>query len=225
MTREVENIFATPEGDEKLVVIPPNYMEEGVVPICIRTTDDRGNPVFRGWIEAVRPMAGQLRFMAKTIIQDVWRISELTEGSVHTLSAKHGERMGRRPQYSIFRDATWRARNLAKGGRGSHDFQREVELPDRVRALLRDPYDLVKAFENYELFTRLEKELRAMGLDDTLQMMQMYLSDSDDEIPEVFGAAAGAMGYRAKNTLFQRFRRRMRNTLKLLSEQVDKPAA
>jgi hypothetical protein len=225
VTAQIRNIFSTPEGDgAKLVVIPSDYLREGVVPICIRTTDDAGNPVYRGWIDAVRPIAGQLRFLARTVIRDVWRVSELTEGSVHMLSAKHGQRMGRRPDYRIYRDAKWRARDMAAGDRRIR-VRREVRLLEGVRAVIQDPYDFVKDFENRELFTRLQEELRAANQDDVLLMMQMYLSDSDDDIAGVFGAASGAAGYRAKNTLYQRFRRGLRRAAKALRDQMDNPAA
>src|SRR5437588_5076730 len=98
MTETVRNIFAAPEGENgPFVVIPPNYVEKRVVPILIRTMDDLGNQVYHGWIEAVQPIAKTLRFLAKRVIRDEWRVSELTESSVHMLSRLHGERLGRSP--------------------------------------------------------------------------------------------------------------------------------
>src|SRR5437899_1778064 len=103
MTEEVRNIFPAPEGeDEKVVVIPRNYVEEGVVPICIRSIDDDGRPVCRDWIEAVRPVAGKLRCLARKIIQDEWRVSELAEGSVHMLSRRYGARLPSFPSDRIY---------------------------------------------------------------------------------------------------------------------------
>jgi len=79
-----------PQDDERLVIIPRNYREEGVVPIYIRTVDDEGISVFRGWIDAVYPIADRLRALAGRIFGEPWQVSELTEGSVHALNREHG---------------------------------------------------------------------------------------------------------------------------------------
>jgi hypothetical protein len=100
MTEEVENIFSAPEGsNEQVVVIPENYEETAVVPICIRCIDDEAKGVCRGWIEAAKPLAEQLQYLAKTVIRDVERVSELAEGSVHALSAKFGDRLDEIPPF------------------------------------------------------------------------------------------------------------------------------
>jgi hypothetical protein len=228
VTREIENIFPSPEeGDEKVVVIPPDCLGKRVVPICIRTIDDQGRPVHSGWIEAARRVAGSLRFFARTILKNEERVSELAEDTVHRLSAKHGDRMGRRPDYRLFIFAKWRARMIAAGTPRSHDFQREVELPPGMRDGRPDPYDFAKAFENREYFMKVEEELRRTGRNDAAKVIQMYLAGSDHEIAEVFGLPSGKAGYRAKNTFFQRIRRDVREVLELFSKprNTNKPAA
>jgi hypothetical protein len=228
VTREVRNIFPSPEdGDQKVVVIPADYLEKRVAPICIRTIDDKGRPVHRGWIEAARRIAGSLRFFARTILHNEERVSELAEDTVHRLSAKHGDRLGRRPHYRLYIFARWRARIIASGGQRSHDFQREVELPPGMRDGRPDPYDFAKAFENREYFTKVEEELLRTGRPDAAKVIQMYLAGSDHEIPEVFGLPSGRDGYRAKNTFFQRIRRDVREVLESFSQPMEKkkPAA
>jgi hypothetical protein len=117
--------------------------------------------------------------------------------------------------------------DLATDGRRSHDFQREVELPQKMLAALRDPYDFAQAFENREFFTQLEERLRAMGRNEALKVMQMYLAGSEHEIAAAFGLPPGRAGYRAKNTFFQKVRRTVREAFQSLPYPTDKnkPAA
>src|SRR2546427_10279167 len=110
----MEQKSSTPSQEcEGVVVIPSNYAEEGVVPICIRTIDDQGRPVYRGWIEAVRPIADTLRGLARNVIGNVHQVSELADGSVHPLSAKYGGELTRSPSMQIFVYAKYLARDLA----------------------------------------------------------------------------------------------------------------
>src|SRR5438876_8426159 len=225
MTDEVKNIFSPLSGENgSLVVIPPNYLELGTVPICIRTIDDQGKAVYRGWIEAVTPVADTLRTMARTILLDIWRVSELAEGSVHSLSARFGEKLGLCPHGRIYIDARWRAHDLAAGSRRTR-VKREVELPDYMVDERIDPHDFERAFEAREIVDRLEEQFSAMGLTDALEIMRMYTSDCADEIPKVFGIPEGASGYGAKNTLFQQFRRDMRRAFARFSKPPTKRAA
>ena len=197
MTDEVKNIFSPLSGENgSLVVIPPNYLELGTVPICIRTIDDQGKPVCRGWIDAVTPVADTLRTMARTILLDIWRVS----------------------------DARWRAHDLAAGSRRTR-VKREVELPDYMVDERIDPHDFERAFEAREIVDRLEEQFSAMGLTDALEIMRMYTSDCADEIPKVFGIPEGASGYGAKHTLFQQFRRDMRRAFARFSKPPTKRAA
>ena len=76
-----------------------------------------------------------------------------------------------------------------------------------------DPHDFAKAYEDQDFFARLEERLKTTGQTDTLIMLQMYLSNSEDEIAEVFGIERNSQG---RNTLSQRFRRSLNRTLKLL---------
>jgi hypothetical protein len=220
MTREVKNIFLPSGDDGMFVVIPANYAEAGVVPICISCIDHRGKPVCRGWIDAAKPIAEPLRYLARTFLEDIWRVSELAEGSVHALSARYGERLGRRPSTRIYVEAKWRAQDLAKGCRRARKGK-EVQVRDHVLALLKEPHDFVRALEDRELMERLQECLRAWGDTDVLKMMEMYMSDSDDEIPEAFGVPPGAAGYQITNTLKKKFRRTMRRAFELFSNSDE----
>ena len=213
MTEGMKKFSSGPAQDgEGLIVIPLNYAEEGIVPIAIRSIDDRGRAVFPGWIAAVPPVADPLRNLARHVLGDVWRVSELTESSVHALSATHGERLGYTPSTRVYADACWRARDLAAGGRRARTG-RDVSLKDELLAIAKDPHDFAKAFEDRELINRLEERLKGSNQTEVLIMLQMYLSESEDQIASFFGAKRNS---RTRNRLTQRFRRGIREVLKLL---------
>jgi hypothetical protein len=195
-----------------LVVIPSDYAEQDVVPICISDVDRHNRRVFRGWIEAVRLVADPLRALARNVVGDVWRVSELTEGSVHALSARHGESLGHSPSGRIYADARWRAKDLAGGGRRAR-VGREVELRNHMLACLKEPHDFRAAVEDRELIERLRTRLKLLRRDDLLTMMHLYLSDAEDQIPAAFGTTPNS---RARNTLSQRFYRGIRKAIRLL---------
>jgi hypothetical protein len=201
-----------PQDDERLVLIPRNYAEERVVPICIRAIDNVGRSVHRGWIEAVWPVADRLRHLARRILDDVWRVSELTEASVHGLNERYGKDLGCTPSARILSDAKWRVLDLAAGGRRPR-VGRDVDLRDETLAAMADPGDFARAYEDREFLQRLEERLKSTGQADTLIMLQMYLSNSEDEIASVFGIERNSRG---RNRLSQRFRRSMQKALKLL---------
>src|SRR5437016_10150406 len=167
--REVRNIFGASEDDhDGYVIIPADHVRQRVVPIFIRCKDDYGNRVYPGWLEAVQPIARGLRFLAKRILRDEWRVSELTESLVHMLSRRHGERLGRSPSAQIFVDAKWRALDMAVGGRRARAL-RDIDLYDETLEIS-DPSDLARDFENRDLLARLQRVLTASGKTDMLKM-------------------------------------------------------
>src|SRR5207244_8220269 len=113
--------------------IPSDYEESGVIPICIRKIDDLGRPVYEGWINAVRPIADPLRALARRVIGNIWQVSELADGSVHALSAKHQDRLGTEPSYQIYAHAKRLARDIAVGGRRARTAL-DVDLKEHVLA-------------------------------------------------------------------------------------------
>jgi hypothetical protein len=96
-----------------LITIPFDYEQredrDRIVPICVNDVDDEGRKVAWGWIEAVVPIADRAIGIAKRVLEDPFRVSELVEPSVHSLSRKHGENYGDEPQYRILRHVKWRA--------------------------------------------------------------------------------------------------------------------
>jgi len=194
-----------------LITIPPNYAEEGSVPICIRDTDTAGHAVFPGWIEAVVPIANQLRSLVQRVTGDIWHVSEVTEDSVHRLSRKHGANLGPHPSRAIYVHAHYKARDLAAGSRRLR-VGLDVELKEHVLACLSDPHDFALAYETKDLIQKLEARLDDLGLSDVQLMLNLYLADAEDQIPILFRSA----NRRERNKLSQRFRRGLQRALTLL---------
>ena len=92
-----------------VIIVPFNYNEESnfsVVPICIGDIDSAGNPIHREWVEhGVVPVADPLRKIASRVLSDVWRVSEITERAVHSLSRKHHGDLGDEPSLRILKRA------------------------------------------------------------------------------------------------------------------------
>jgi len=187
---------------EGVVVIPSDYAEEGVVPICIRTIDDDGRRVHRGWIEAVRPIAETVRGLAAHVIGNVHQVSELADGSVHPLSAKFGSKLGRSPSMRIFVMAKYLAQDLSVVGGRRARLGMNVGLTDKILNSLRDEHDFSKAYEDREFLDRLKDELNLAGKKDELKMLNLYLTNRENKIAAVFG---GKSNSQERNTVSHRF--------------------
>jgi hypothetical protein len=208
----MEQNWSPTQECEGVVLIPSNYAEEGVIPICVRTIDDQGRLVYRGWIEAVRPIADTLRGLARRVIGNIYQVSELADGSVHALSAKYGEKLGRSPSMQIYVHAKYLAQDIAVGGHRIR-MGREVKLTETMLALLPAQHDFAKAFEDLEFLERLKETLAMLGKTDELKMLNLYLTDADHKIAEAFGVRRNS---RARNLLSQRFRRAVQEAMKIL---------
>lgn len=227
MIREVVTIVGTSEDDsDGYVIIPGNYVRQGVVPIFIRCRDDYGNRVHYEWLEAVEPVAEALRFLARKFLQDEWRVSEIAEYVVHMLSRRYGECLGDSPGNQIFVNAKWRAKDLEVGGKRARAF-RDVELNEWKVQQIPDPTDLARNVENQDLAARLEEllmESNRWDQDQLLKMIRLYRLDLGDELSGAFGIAEGPAGYRGKNTLKKRFFRVMRRLLEQIAEDNEQRA-
>jgi hypothetical protein len=194
------------------VVIPPDHAERGVVPICISDIDYRGQLVVPAWIEAVKPIADPLRDMTAVVTGDVHNVSQITEEAVHSLSARHGEKLGRKPSNQVYASAKWRAQNLRAGGARSRKGL-EVEFRDIVVNCLQFPPDFAGVVENRDLIERLRSKAQEMGRSDLETMIDLYLSESEDQIPVVFGVSPNS---RERNTLTKRLYRGIRSLFESL---------
>ena len=194
------------------VVIPPDHAERGVVPICISDVDHEGRLVVPAWIEAVKPIADPLRSMAAVVTGDVHNVSQVTEEAVHSLSAKHGEKLGRQPSSQVYASARWRAQEIRAGScRGRKGL--EVEFRDMLSDCVRAEPDFAEAIEIRDLVDRLRAKAREIGRSDLETMIDLYLSEAEDQIPNVFGVSPNS---RERNTLSQRLYRGIRSLFESL---------
>jgi hypothetical protein len=161
-----------------LVTIPLDFDEtrnpHRVIPICIEDTDRYGRAINPAWFLAVFPIADPLRRLAARILGDVWRVSELTEGSVHAQWYKHGDDLGRNPSGRIYSHAKWRAQDLRAGGRNARRGI-EVELLDALRAKLRAADDLSLHVEAQQIAAALDQRFQANGVPHVSEMMDLWL--------------------------------------------------
>ena len=189
-----------------VIIVPFDYNEEcnfSIVPICIGDIDADGNPIQRAWVEqGVVPIADPLRKIAGRVLNDVWRVSEITEHAVHSLSRKHGGDLGDEPSLRVLKRAHWYAEDLRVGGRRARR-KTEVELFSAKLDTLQDQFDLVSRLEAKDTLDRLMKELDREGLHDVREMVPMMLRDCTAQEFELrFG--------KSRNTISQRFYRAMR---------------
>jgi hypothetical protein len=190
----------------EVIIVPFDYKEKlnsSVVPICIGDIDSDGNPIHLEWVErGVVPVADPLRKIAQRLLNDVWRVSELTERTVHSLSRKHGGDLGDDPSLRVLKRAHWYAEDLRVGGRRARR-KTEVELFTETLETLEDQFDLVSVLSATDTLDRLMEELDRQGLHDIREMVPMMLRGCDaHEFVSRFG--------KSRNTLTQRFYRGMR---------------
>ncbi|HLH01371.1 MAG TPA: hypothetical protein VKX25_01260 [Bryobacteraceae bacterium] len=189
-----------------VVTIPFDYEELGepnsVVPICIEDTDRHGRKIAWGWIAAVVPIADSLRKLARWRLEDEWRVSELTELSVHRVWYRHCDNLGQWPSGRIWHRAWWVAEDLRAGGRrarrGLDEPLPEDETALAAKLAVADPKILSRLFphcesdfageiERAELFAAITRQIRLRGDMDAGEMLDMIRHGMDrEEISAVF---------------------------------------
>ena len=189
-----------------MITIPKDYSEKSrisIVPICIDDVDCNGCAIDARWIEVgVAPVADQLRSIAKKVLADVWRVSEITDHAVHSVWKKHSENFSEETSLRIVKHARWRAEDLRVGGRRARR-KLDVELFTTTVECLQEHFDLAVELENRDTIDRLTEEVKRQGMDDVLEMIPMMLRDADAaEMIRRFG--------KSRNTLSQRFYRKVR---------------
>jgi len=189
-----------------VIIVPFNYSEESnfsVVPICIGDIDADGNPIHRAWVEqGVVPVADPLRSIASRVLNDVWRVSEITEHAVHSLSRRYRGDLGYEPSLRVLKCAHWYAEDLRVGGRRVRR-KTEVELFNAKLETLQDQFKLISDLEAKDTLDRLMEELDRQGLHDIREMVPMVLRNCNaSEFERRFG--------KSRNTITQRFYRGMR---------------
>lgn len=194
------------------VVIPPDHAERRVVPICISDVDYHGRLVVPAWIEAVEPIADPLREMTEIVTGDVHNVSQITEEAVHSLSARHGEKLGRKPSSQVYASAKWRAQNLKAGGSRSRKGL-EVEFRDVFVECVQAQPAFADIVETRDIIDRLRGKAREIGRSDLETLIDLYLAEAEDQIPVVFGVPPNS---RERNTLTKRLYRGIRSLFESL---------
>jgi hypothetical protein len=187
-------------------LIPSDYREEthhSVVPICIADTDSEGNPIHPDWVErGVIPIADPLRRIAQRVLFDMWRVSEVTERTVHWLSRKHDGKLADEPSRQVLNHARWYAADLRAGGRRARRSA-DVELIPATMQSLAVQDDLVADLLARDTLQRLMEAVDLCGSPDVREMAEMMVRDcASDEFVGRFR--------QSRNTLSQTFYRTMR---------------
>ena len=73
-----------------------------------------------GWIEAVIPIQDKLRAVSRRVLGDVWRVSELTDLTIHHLWQKYRENVGSNPSFRVYATAKRMAHRLEDPGARVH---------------------------------------------------------------------------------------------------------
>jgi hypothetical protein len=190
-----------------VITIPFDYDPrrdgESVVPIYLNDTDDNGETIFFGWIEAVVPIQENLRSLSRRVLGDVWRVSEVTDLAIHRLWHKHRENLGCHPGFLVYRTAKRTAHGLEDPGAREHlALNRSLDSLEQYRkdALIGDTADTERAYQTNLDIQRFEKKLRQLGKRGEFEMYRMLRA----------GYCWREIGQRAgerPNTLYRRFQR------------------
>jgi hypothetical protein len=194
-----------------LVTIPFNYEElapsdqAAIVPICIRKADADGRAVAWGWFEAVESVQDGLRTLARCVLEDIWRVSELAEQAVHGLWRDHGYDLGCLPGSRVYKRARWLARDLKAGTwQGRRQILKTLADVDQVvrERILVDPTDYARMYQRNLDFDALSDDLASAGLSDVSQMLDLLRDGCTwDEVGQRLGKKSDAVRIKFRRTM------------------------
>lgn len=143
---------------------------------------------------------------AERVLWDKFRVSEITEYAVHSLSRKYGDNIGDRPAMRVLNRARLHAEDLRVGGRRARR-KFDVELFVETLESLRDQYDLVAELEATQMVDIMVAQLDVLGLDRVKELVPYMLRNAEGhELTSEFG--------QKRNTITTRFYRAMRKAAK-----------
>jgi DNA-directed RNA polymerase specialized sigma24 family protein len=156
------------------VIIPFDYDERdsSIIPIAVNDRDRNGELIARGWIDALAEMADPFRRLARVLLGDVWRVSELAEESVHDMWALYRDDLGRKPGARLLVHAKWKALDKRAGGWRRRQGI-ELDLFEELVETLQDPRNFVSLYEQEELLDKLDAALHDLGLEEVNRMFRM----------------------------------------------------
>jgi hypothetical protein len=208
-----------------IVVIPFNFEQltpaeqQKIVPICLTRKDRLGNDIAWGWIEAVSRIQNPLKSLARRVLYDVWRASEIADLAVHSVWELHGEDFGRWPERRVYVQAKWCAQDLQAGTqrerRGRTVALDDLEESIRKRALV-DPADYDARYIAGIQLSELSRRLDRAGRPDVREMLDYLRNGCNwDEVGDLTGQTA--------NTAQRRFWRWIKRILDSLNDEGPAP--
>jgi hypothetical protein len=204
----IEKIFR--DFSMAVITIPFDYdpRRDGgsVVPIYLNDTDDNGETIFFGWIEAVIPVQDKLRAVSRRVLGDVWRVSELTDLTIHHLWQKYRENVGRNPSFRVYATAKRTAHGLEDPGARVHlalNISLDALEEYRDYALIRDTRDTESAYGTTLDLRRFEAKLKELGRKDEFEVYRMLKAG-------YYWYEIGQRLGKHPNTIYRRFRRLLR---------------
>lgn len=169
-------------------------------------TDENGETICFGWIEAVVPIQEKLRTLSRRVLGDVWRVSEVTDIAIHQFWRQYREGPGCHPSFRVYRTAK-RAAHILEDPGGREHLARNLLLDAlegyRRDALIADTVDTERGYQANLDIGWLEKKVREMGRKSELDAYRMLRAGYDwHEISQRIGESP--------NTLHLRFQRLVR---------------
>jgi len=193
-----------------VITIPFDYHPqrdgESVVPICINDTDDHGETICFGWINAIVPIQDKLKTLARRVLGDVWRVSELTDLAIHHVWRKYRDNLGHNPSFRLYAIAKRVAHRLEDPGARVHlalNFSLDALAQYRKEALIGDTAETESAYRRCLDLQRFETKLKKLGKEEEFEVYMMLKAGYYwYEISERVG--------KNQNAVYRRFRRLLR---------------
>ncbi len=154
----------------------PQLDDRSIVPIYVNDTDDHGETIAFGWIEAVVPIQEKLKALTRRILGDVWRVSELTDLSIHRLWRRHRHNLGRNPSLRVYHTARRMAHGLEDPGARAHlalNVSLDALEEYRTSAIVGDAIDTERLYGARLDIERFEAKLRQQGTQDDLEVYRL----------------------------------------------------
>lgn len=190
-----------------VITIPFDYdpQKYDEVPIFLNDTDDDGDKIFFGWIEAVVPVQDKLRSLARRVLQDVWRVSELTDVTLRYLWRTHRENLGPHPSFRVYRSANKQAHHLEDPGARVHcqlNFSLDWLDEYQLDSLVETDYGTESQLQRNLDLDRFESKLKQQGSRTELEVYRLLRAG-------YYWREIGPKVGERPNTIFRRFRRQI----------------
>ena len=197
-----------------VITIPFDYDPqrdgESVIPIYLNDTDDSGETIFFGWFEVVVRLQDKLRALSRTILGDVWRVSELTDLTIHRLWRRYKHNLGCDPCFRVYVTARRIAHSLEDPGARVHlslNFSLDA-LEDYRKFAVGDANEIERAYCTSLDLQRFEARLRELGRKNELAVYRMLKAGY------YWHEIGNRVGERP-NTVYRRFRRLLQRIVRV----------